>query len=55
MRFLKVAIGDAEVLINIDSANNNTIVRSVPEDVILKIKENPELIDFIRKYNNKED
>ncbi|WP_207710169.1 helix-turn-helix domain-containing protein [Clostridium chromiireducens] len=27
---------------------------TIPEDVILKIKENPELIDFIRKYNNKD-
>ncbi|OOM17237.1 hypothetical protein CLSAB_19570 [Clostridium saccharobutylicum] len=26
---------------------------TIPKDVVLKIKENPELIEFIRKYNNK--
>jgi hypothetical protein len=26
---------------------------TIPEDIVLKIKENPELIEFIRKYNNK--
>lgn len=54
VKFFKVTVGDAEVSINIDSNECKSTTIDVPEDVIRRIKENPELIDFIRKYNNKD-
>lgn len=46
-----VTIDDINTLYELASKTRETI----PGDVILKIKNNPELINFIRNYNNKMD
>lgn len=55
VKFFRVTVGDTKVSVNIDSELKTTAAVNIPEDVLIKIKENPELINFIRKYNNKED